>query len=65
MDPLQGTNSGAVPVFGQSTVLVHELLHFATQLGDSQFVAKYGIQQQQYESASSAISRWLQNDCNN
>jgi hypothetical protein len=63
MDPAQGNNSDFS--VGQGTVLVHELLHFATQLNDDKFVSQYGIQQQPYESASSAISRWLQNGCKN
>jgi len=63
MDPATGSNANFS--FGQGIVLVHELLHFATQLNDAQFVSQYGIQQVQYESASSAISTWLQNGCKN
>jgi hypothetical protein len=63
LDEVYGNNANYA--VGQTTVLLHELLHYATQLGDSQLVSKYGIQPQQYESSSSAINRWLQDDCKN
>ena len=63
MDPAYGNNSNFS--FGQGTVLLHELLHFATQLGDAAFASTYNIKVQQNESASSAISEWLQNGCKN
>ena len=62
LDPTQRNNS--IYLFTQGTVLVHELLHYATQLGDDAFVKAYGIVPQ-HESSSSAISRWLQDDCQN
>ena len=62
LDPVQGNNANLS--VGQGTVLVHELLHFATQLDDNAFVGTYGIALQG-ETASSAISRWLQSNCNN
>ncbi len=62
-NPVQGNNANYS--VGQGTVLVHELLHYATQLGDDRFVDTYGITLQKYESSSAAISRWLQNDCKN
>jgi RHS repeat-associated protein len=63
LDDIYGNNANYS--VGQTAVLLHELLHYATQLGDDAFVSKYGIQPQQYESSSSAINRWLQNDCRN
>ena len=64
LDPASGNNSNLA--VGQGTVLVHELLHYAVQMGDDLFVSSYNIKyQDQYESSSSAINRWLQNDCNN
>jgi RHS repeat-associated protein len=63
LDPITGNNANYE--VGQGTVLLHELLHYPTQMGDSSFVSNYGITLQQFESPSSAISRWLKNDCNN
>jgi RHS repeat-associated protein len=63
LDPETGKNSNFS--VGQGTVLIHELLHYGVQMGDDLFVSSYGIKQQQYESSSSAINRWLQNDCKN
>jgi RHS repeat-associated protein len=65
LDPPQGNNANFQ--VGQGVVLIHELLHYATQLSDDAFVTKYGVQVQSgtLESTSSAISRWLQNDCKN
>jgi RHS repeat-associated protein len=58
----QGNNANFA--VGQATFLIHELLHYSTQMDDEAFVRGYGItHQDQYESNSSAISRWLQNDC--
>jgi hypothetical protein len=62
LDPAQGNNSNFT--IGQGTVLVHELLHYATQLRDNAFVNAYGIALDG-ETSSSAISRWLQSDCKN
>jgi hypothetical protein len=63
LDPLQGNNANYT--FGQGTVLVHELLHYASQLTDPQFVINFGILMNGQQSYSSAISTWLQNHCNN
>jgi RHS repeat-associated protein len=63
LDDVYGNNANYS--VGQTTVLLHELLHYATQLGDDAFASKYGIKAQQYETNSSAINRWLQNDCKN
>jgi RHS repeat-associated protein len=63
MDPAYGNNANFS--FGQGTVLVHELLHYATQLGDAAFVSNYNIALQPNETASSAIGEWLQNGCKN
>jgi RHS repeat-associated protein len=63
LDPPTGVNSNYS--VGQGTVLLHELLHYAVQMGDDLFVSDYGITQGQFESSSSAINRWLQNDCKN
>jgi RHS repeat-associated protein len=64
LDPVYGSNANFS--VGQGVVLLHELLHYATQLGDAAFVSQYGItKQDQYESNSSAISAWLQNGCKN
>ena len=63
MNPAQGNNSNYE--VGQGTDLLHELLHYATQLSDDAFVQAYGIQLQPGEKSSPAISRWLQHDCKN
>jgi hypothetical protein len=63
LDDVYGNNKNFS--VGQTAVLLHELLHYAAQRGDDQFVSAYGISRQQYESSSSAINRWLQNDCKN
>ena len=63
LDPVQGNNANYS--VGQGIVLVHELLHYGTQLGDAQFVGKYNINLLVGDSNSSAINRWLQNDCKN
>ena len=61
LDPETGRNSNFS--VGQGTVLIHELLHYAVQMGDDLFTSTYKIARQQNESSSSAINRWLQNDC--
>lgn len=49
----------------QGITLLHELLHYATQLGDVQFDQKYGITGAPGQSASAALTSWLTNDCHN
>jgi hypothetical protein len=63
LDPTEGVNSNMS--VGQGTVLVHELLHYAVQMGDDAFASSYGIGKLENESSSSAINRWLQNGCKN
>jgi RHS repeat-associated protein len=50
----------------QGTMLLHELLHYATQEGDSQIDQTYGITVQGIgNNPSAAFESWLENDCNN
>ena len=47
----------------QMLVLVHELLHYTSQMGDQQLVNAFGIQQGANETASHALSAWLASGC--
>ena len=49
----------------QGLTLLHELLHYATGLGDQAFDSKYGIVGQNGDNASSALTAWLSHDCKN
>jgi hypothetical protein len=49
----------------QGLTLLHELLHYATQMDDQQFDAAYGIFGRAGETASSALTNWLSHDCQN
>jgi RHS repeat-associated protein len=49
----------------QGLTLLHELLHYALQEGDVAFDRNYGITGKPGDSASSAMSKWLANDCKN
>ena len=57
-------SNASTSTVGQGIVLVHELLHYAVQMGDDQFASSYKIDLQG-DTPSSAISRWLQNGCKN
>jgi len=50
---------------GQGITLLHELLHYTTQMGDKKFYEAYGIQSTDGDGYSSAISTWLIHDCKN
>jgi hypothetical protein len=47
----------------QGLTLLHELLHYATQLDDRQFDISHSIVPQVGQSWSAALTDWLSNDC--
>ena len=49
----------------QATVLLHELLHYATQEGDQAIDQTYGITLQTGDTYSPAFTNWLAHDCQN
>jgi hypothetical protein len=49
----------------QGITLLHELLHYATKLGDVEFDRQYHITGAPGQSASAALTSWLTNDCQN